>query len=377
MDVPRILHITTFLPGGAGRNITALAVAQHRAGCDVLVVADAGGEPGYASYAEYIEELRDHGVPFTTVVSTFKRDLTQNRNAAAALRSVTGRWRPGLVHAHATTPALVARLAGLGDGVPFVHTMHGWGSAKTPDQPRSDIGSLDQASAVVVPSAAAARTLREAGLRRDDVQVIPYGIPADAPEAAADPRDLELLQRRAGGRPVCLCIGTIGERKNQRLLVEALVSGSLHDAVAVFIGDGDTNDLQQHARALSVEDRVVLLGHRARASRYLPLAKALVLPSRNEGLPFAVLESLRAGVPVVASDIPEMAEALDAGRCGYLFGRDDAESLAAAVRDAFAAPDSVRTGSRMLFEERYSSARMFSAYAKLYESRMRLDQASA
>ena len=39
----RILHITTFLQGGAGRNITDLAIAQSHAGHDVLVATDAGG----------------------------------------------------------------------------------------------------------------------------------------------------------------------------------------------------------------------------------------------------------------------------------------------------------------------------------------------
>ena len=53
----RVLHITTFLQGGAGRVITSLARAQKRSGHDVRVVADAGGEPGYESYAEYIDAL--------------------------------------------------------------------------------------------------------------------------------------------------------------------------------------------------------------------------------------------------------------------------------------------------------------------------------
>ncbi len=67
----RVLHITTFLQGGAGRNITDLALAQHRGGYDVLVVADAGGVAGYSSYAEYVSELDAAGVPFVVLRWSF------------------------------------------------------------------------------------------------------------------------------------------------------------------------------------------------------------------------------------------------------------------------------------------------------------------
>lgn len=360
----RVLHVTTFLQGGAGRNITDLAVAQLRAGLDVLVVADRGGEPGYSSYQEYIDEMHAAGVPFSTITSTFKRDDALNRRGGAELQELIEGWPPDLVHAHAATPAVVARRAGLGIDQPLLHTMHGWGVAKTLQQSAADIAVLERASAVVVPSAAAAHTLKRAGLMRQDVQVIPYGIPAHASAMAPDAEDVRRVRRSAGDRPVLLCVGTIGERKNQRLLVDALAAG-LDDVVAVFVGDGDAAALEAHARRAAVGDRVVVLGHRPHASRYLALAAAAVLPSRNEGLPLFVLESLRAGVPVVASNIPEIAEAV--GEHGYLFAPDDAGALAATLRSALRATAGQRAALRARFESRYSSTTMFAAYARLYD----------
>jgi glycosyltransferase involved in cell wall biosynthesis len=358
----RVLHVTTFLQGGAGRNITDLAVAQLRAGLDVLVVADRGGEPGYASYPEYIDEMHAAGVPLATVTSMFKRDDALNRRGASELRQLIEGWVPDLVHAHAATPAVVARRAGLGVNQPVLHTMHGWGLAKTPEQSAADVAVLERASAVVVPSAAAARTLKGAGLMRQDVRVIPYGIASHVPAPPPDEQDARRVREIAGGRPVLLCIGTIGERKNQRLLVDALAG--IEDAVAVFVGDGAAAPLEEHARRTGVGERVVVLGHRPHASRYLGLAAVAVLPSRNEGLPFFVLESLRAGIPVVASDIPEIAEALDGD--GYLFEPDDAGALETALRSALCVPAD-RAALRARFEAHYSAARMFAEYAALYD----------
>ena len=362
----RVLHITTYLQGGAGRNITDLAVAQHQAGHDVRVVADAGGDPGYGSYGEYLEELEGLRIPFAKLHSTFKRDIALNTCAAGDLRRLAGSWCPDVVHAHATIPAAVARLSGIAGQRPILHTMHGWGISKTPSQGATDIALLDMAEAVVVPSAAAARTLKQAGLARDDVRVVPYGIAPIAPSLPPGDPDIQVVRRHARRGRICLCVGTIGERKNQRLLVDALAVGGMDDVVAVFIGDGDADSLVSHARARGVAERVVVLGHRPAASRYLSLAEALVLPSRNEGLPLAVLEALRAGRPVVAADIPEIAEALDGGRYGHLFRPDDAGGLAVALRAAFDAPEDVREALRTHFANQYTVERMLSTYEHLY-----------
>jgi glycosyltransferase involved in cell wall biosynthesis len=116
-----------------------------------------------------------------------------------------------------------------------------------------------------------------------------------------------------------------------------------------------------------VADRVAILGYRPRASRYLACGRALVLPSRNEGLPLSVLEALRAGVPIVASRIPELVEALDERDAGYLFEPENATDLAAALRAAFEDADGRRRRNRQdLFAARYTQERMTAAYDRLY-----------
>jgi glycosyltransferase involved in cell wall biosynthesis len=364
----RILHVSTFLQGGAGRIIAALAVAQQRAGHDVTVVADAGGHPGYESYPEYLETLAGAGVGFRTVTSTFTRDVALNVRAVRELRRLVGTQVIDVAHTHAAVPTLVARLALSGRSyAPLLQTMHGWGIRKTPEQEATDITLLGLADAVVTPSAAACETLRRLGLDGPPVHVIPYGLDPAPASATPDASDALLFgQLRAAGALVAVCIGTIGDRKNQALLVRALPS--IPRVAAVFIGDGDAGPLTTLAAALGVSARVHVLGYRTDASRYLALADVLVLPSMNEGLPIVVLEAFRSGVPVVGSNIPEIAEAVDEGQTGFMFAPGDTVQLVAALESALIAErrPSMRAHARQLFDERYSAARMIAAYDRLY-----------
>lgn len=363
----RILHLTTFLQGGAGRIIAALAVAQRRSGHDVTVVADDGGEDGYGSYPEYLAALATAGVGYATVRSTFKRELPLAMQAAQQLRAIAGPSPPDIVHTHASIPTLVARVAFGPARVRLVQTMHGWGVRKTPDQVTTDLSLLAAADAVVTPSDAARRFLHALGLVHPAMHVIPYGLDPAASTAPVDAADVaRLRQVRAGGARVAVCLGTIGARKNQALLVAALTS--LPEFAAVFIGDGEGDALEAMAASQGVGARVHVLGYRSDASRYLPYADVLVLPSRNEGLPIAVLEALRAGVPVVASAIPEIAEAIEDGRTGYLCTPDDPLALAAALRRSVV-PEvraSMAAAARATFAARYELTSMTRAYDRVY-----------
>ncbi len=363
----KILHVSTFLQGGAGRVIASLAVAQQRAGHHVTVVADGGADTGYGSYPEYLDRLTDAGVGWHTVCSTFTRDLSLTVQAARQLRGLIGHQPVDVVHTHAAIPTLVAHIALGRSRVRLLQTMHGWGIRKTPEQAAMDITLLGLADAVVTPSAAARETLRGLGLDDARMHVVPYGLPREPDGRGLDVGDVALFAScRASGRAIALCIGTLGERKNQALLVKALVT--LPGVVAVFIGDGDDAPLRSLAAQLGVAERVHVLGYRADASRYLPLADTLVLPSRNEGLPVAVLEALRAGVPVVGSAIPEIAEAVDDGRTGVLFTPEDCDALAAAVRRSVepSTRDAMRAHARAAFKQRYDLGRMIAAYERLY-----------
>jgi glycosyltransferase involved in cell wall biosynthesis len=148
--------------------------------------------------------------------------------------------------------------------------------------------------------------------------------------------------RRRSRRPIrALALARYAPEKGLDILVRAtalLPSDVLE--VADCHGEGPERDrLVGLAAALGVSERVAFLPWCSDVPERLTGHDVLVLPSRSEGMPYAVLEAMAAGTPVVATDVHGTAEALDGGRCGLLVRQDDPEALAAALVDVHRDPD--------------------------------------
>jgi len=364
-----IVHLTTFLQGGAGRAIVDLACAQHRAGHEVLVACSRTGDAGYGNYPQYLDQLAHAGVPLLLADSFFKRDAALNRQALDALRARRPASGVDLVHAHAATPARIALgyVEAATRPVPVLQTQHGWGINKTPEQARDDLAVLAAMDRVVVTSDATAGWLASQGVPAGQVTTIPCGLPVDTPAAPASARRA-LAPWRARDRFVVGCIGSVTSNKNQRALVEALAH-TAPDVVAIFVGEGGEGLLDQ-ARACGVSDRVLAVGYQPQADGWMRLLDVLAVPSLTEGQGLVVLEAFRAGVPVVAADIPPLRHLVTPRRTGWLFNPRDPASLASTIEDVRLSPPAQRAAllraARRVFRHGYTTGDMVDAHESLY-----------
>ena len=134
----------------------------------------------------------------------------------------------------------------------------------------------------------------------------------------------------AGDLPVIGTVGRLHPVKGQRFLIEA-VSKLPTQCALVFVGGGSERDnLEALARELGVATQCHFLGHRDDVAALLPGFDVFALPSLGEGLPRAVLEAQAAGVPVVASDVGALRDAIAPGT-GQLVPPKDAAALAIAL----------------------------------------------
>lgn len=371
-EAVRILHLTTFVQGGAGLAMTELACGQARRGHEVTLVTSRTGVPGYGNYPDHLARLSREHVRVITVDSLFSRNPADHAAVSQVIdRDLGGASAFDLIHAHAAVPAALgaAAIARACRTLPVVQTMHGWGVSKTAAHAAFDVTVMNQVDRLVVPAPASAALLASIGVRQDHQAVVPYGVP-DTRDTEPDALSTLMRGWRRAGHHVLCAVGTLGTRKNQRLLLEALAMDDSRVHRLVIIGDGPQAPLKSAAIALGVADRVHFAGYRPDARRYLREADLLVLPSRAEGQPLTILEAFCDGTPVLVSAVPELSELVVPEGAGWTFIPDDARDLATALARAASIDPADRQAlierARSVYRARFTVDRMVDDYMTEY-----------
>ncbi|WP_028492448.1 glycosyltransferase family 4 protein [Thioalkalivibrio sp. ALE19] len=141
---------------------------------------------------------------------------------------------------------------------------------------------------------------------------------------------------REGDPFVILQVGTICDRKNQQLLIDALVrvrqarpNGPIRVQLAGGVFEEDyAGSLKEKVTAAGLEEEVEFLGWRSDVHELMAGADVLAMPSRDEGVPNTVQEAMAIGLPVLASEAGGMPEVVTEGETGWILGMDSAESWA-------------------------------------------------
>jgi glycosyltransferase involved in cell wall biosynthesis len=98
------------------------------------------------------------------------------------------------------------------------------------------------------------------------------------------------------------------------------------------VGDGESKqELEEQARALGLGRRIVFAGFRGDVPDLLSEAFLSVLPSLSEGTSNTLLESMAAGIPVIATSVGGNPEVIQDGISGLLVPPRDPAALAAAA----------------------------------------------
>lgn len=326
-----ILHITTFLQGGAGKIIRDIALWQKEKDNNVYIAYNLTEESGYCNYQQYLDELVQSEVELYTIDSTFKRDIYLNLNASNFVRNIISENNIDIIHAHAAVPALVGLLARNNQRkfIPVIQTMHGWGTNKTTEQEKMDIFILNSLDKVVPVSDSDKDLLIQKGANADILHRIYNGVEETIGIIKNDEIINDVLYYRKNGFTVIGSIGTLCRRKNQELLIEAMAKINKDRKIfCVFIGEGDIlNCLQLKVKEYNLEDRIKFYGYKEAASMYMKYFDYMIFTSDSEGLSIALLECFREKVPVLVSSISSFTECVKHNITGFVFKQGDSSNL--------------------------------------------------
>jgi L-malate glycosyltransferase len=134
--------------------------------------------------------------------------------------------------------------------------------------------------------------------------------------------------------PVVIHIGSFVREKNQEFLIRSfkLFLDARPDAMLWLVGDGpQRQQAEKLVDDLGISTSVVFWGYKKDVIRILKSAQMLVLPSRTEGLPGVILEAFACRVPVIASDVGGIPEAVVHNETGICLKSGSHADYAAAM----------------------------------------------
>lgn len=240
------------------------------------------------------------------------------------------------------------------------------GDLLTPLQSRLQMAMFRWCDAVICNSQAAANLLLNKGLPRERVFVIGNGLPQSC-FAEAEPA----IPRRPGVLRVGMIARMNAESKNHRdfLQAAARIVAKLENVEFVLAGDGPLRaGVEREAQELGLGERVVFLGDCRDIPSVLASLDVSVQPSASESLSNVILESMAAGVPVVANRVGGNPELLSEDR-GILVVAGDREAMDAAIerllRDA-GLRKQLGQNSRQFAQANFTMERMRKSHEELY-----------
>ena len=324
-----ILHCLRAPIGGLFRHVLDLATEQTDMGHRVGIICDAKnyGEAAETALRNLAETVCDLGVIRVRMSRQLGlRDFTATR----AVKRVARQTEAQVLHGHGAKGGAYARLAArtlkqAGQELRVFYTPHGGALHFSPESLKGRIFmGLERKLAgftdgLIFESDYAARLYEaQVGKPQCEMRIVLNGLrPQEFYEVVLDVNAAEFV-----------FVGELRHLKGVDILLQALADVRQKHPATVFIaGTGpDEKQFKALARKLGLADAVTFAGHvPARAA--FPRGQCLLVPSRQESLPYVVLEAAAARMPIIATHVGGIPEIV-AGTDVQLIPSDDARALA-------------------------------------------------
>jgi glycosyltransferase involved in cell wall biosynthesis len=324
---PTVLHVLEAFAGGTERHLIDLVRNLDSFQHVIVVPAEHHGR----STGPATQQAVDAGARVEIVAMSRSADW-HNLAAPLFVRAIIRRLKPDLVHGHSSIGGVVARSATIGTGIPVLYTGHGL--SRNPWALRAERALRHHYDRFIAVSAGEREFALQSGIAdADQIVVIPNGID--------DRESTESSEHRLRGMldlsPTVPVIGSVARLAAQKapdvfIAAAAIVKARRPDAHFVLIGYGPLQtDVERLALETGLGSNFHLIDKLANARDCLSEFDIFTLPSRFEGAPYSLLEAMRAGTPVVVTDVAGNRDAVRDGRTGLVVPPDDPAALADAL----------------------------------------------
>ncbi|GER12846.1 glycosyltransferase family 4 protein [Variovorax boronicumulans] len=361
----KILYIITRSDalGGASVHLLDLAEGMVALGHEVLILV--GGNGVFVELAER-KGLAVQSLKFLVrEISPF-----YDFQAIREILRIFEDFSPDIVHLHSSKAGVLGRIAARLKKVPAIFTAHGW--AFTDGVPR-----WERKIYRIIEAALAKITKRIITVSNYDRDLALRQGVGDSKLLVAIPNGVRDVQFPAAEQSVdeivkLIMVARFEEPKDHSLLLRALAKIKDQPWSIEMVGDGPLElGCRELVEELGLTGRVIFSGFCRDVDRRIAASDVLILISKWEGLPLTIIEAMRGGLPVVASNVGGIPELVVDQVTGFLVERGDEvkiiESLKAALHDR-ERRISMGRAARIHYEENFSFEIMQGRTMAIYQS---------
>ncbi|RFU64880.1 glycosyltransferase family 4 protein [Peribacillus glennii] len=318
----RIVQLITRMDtiGGAQIHVSDLAVSLKKSGHEVYVMT--GGSICVIDFLKVEEIPVIYNKNIIREINLIK-DVKALKETIRILKEIS----PDLVAAHTSKAGIIGRIASWSLGIPCIYTPHGWSFTEGVSKKKRSLYILFEKLIGIISKGVinVSKYDEELALKH---KVLPKGKMITIHNGVHDilPSQMAALKDEP---PVLIMVARFDPPKTQLALLKILAKLQDIDWKLNLVGDGkQLEEAMEYSEERGLSDRVCFLGARTEIPDLLAQAQVFVLISNWEGLPLSILEAMRCGLPIIASDVGGVKEAVEDSVNGFLIPKDNEMELA-------------------------------------------------
>lgn len=166
-----------------------------------------------------------------------------------------------------------------------------------------------------------------------------HGVGIDTKKFSDIKVDIEDKRKELGvpiDAKVILSVGELSKRKNHEVVINALAKLNDKNLHYCIVGRGELNyHLEEQAKKLGISENTHILGFRNDIDEICKVSDLFCFPSKQEGLPVALMEAMATGLPVVCSNVRGNNDLIKHGIGGYLCNSGDVNMFKDSIKKMF------------------------------------------
>ena len=348
--------------GGAQVHVRDIATGLKKSGHEIYLVT--GGDKNVH------DVLEKYGVQIIYCRNLIHRlNIFTDIKAVLEIRKIVKEIGPDIIAIHSSKAGIIGRISGWSLRIPTIFTAHGW--SYTDGVPKKKqrfyilfekvVGRISD-GVIAVSEYDKQLAIKHRVLPEGKMLTIHNGV-----------HDIEIQEKFASPdeQPKIIMVARFAQPKRQLQLLKALNQLRHIQWKMFFAGEGPLlREAEVYVEDVGLSDRVCFLGNRQDITELLHQSDLFALMSDWEGLPLSILEAMRCGLPIIASDVGGVNEAVHQSKNGYVIPKNDSKELIDKLTLLLTKPTlRLKMGSqgRRLYENNFTFEQMHKETISYYE----------